>query len=270
MLKGKKIGVIGGGKMGGALIGGILAHHLVPAEAVVVADVDKGQREELEKNHAVKTTDDNRLAAKSAQIIILAVKPQNMAEVLAGISGVVDKNKLVISIAAGIPIRFISERLKAGARIIRTMPNTPALIGEGMAALAAGAEATGEDMDTALHIFNAVGKTVVVNEEQLDAVTGLSGSGPAYAFIMIEALADGGVHMGLSRDTALTLAAQTLQGAARLFLSGERHPGQLKDMVTSPGGTTIAGIRVLEDGKLRGTLMAAVEAATLRSKALGS
>ena len=131
-MKGKKIGVIGGGKMGGALIGGILAHHLVPAEAVIVADVDKGQREELEKNHAVKTTDDNRLAAKSAQIIILAVKPQNMAEVLAGISGVVDKNKLVISIAAGIPIRFISERLKAGARIIRTMPNTPALVGGGV------------------------------------------------------------------------------------------------------------------------------------------
>ncbi|MDI9570158.1 MAG: pyrroline-5-carboxylate reductase [Pseudomonadota bacterium] len=269
MLKGKRIGVIGGGKMGGALIGGILAHRLVPAEAVIVADVDKRQLEELGKTHGVATTGDNRQAAEAARIIILAVKPQNMAEVLGGLSGAVDESKLVISIAAGIPIRFIAERLAPGVRIIRTMPNTPALIGEGMTALAAGPGATGEDMETALHIFNAVGKTVVVKEEQLDAVTGLSGSGPAYAFIMIEALADGGVHMGLSRDTALILAAQTLQGAARLFLSGERHPGQLKDMVTSPGGTTIAGIRALEDRKLRGALMAAVEAATLRSQALG-
>ncbi len=270
MLKGKKVGVIGGGKMGGALIGGILARHLLPAEAVMVADADHKQREEVKKVHGVQVTESNRMAAKAAQVIILAVKPQNMAEVLGDISGVVDKSKLVISIAAGIPIRFIAERLKMGVRIIRTMPNTPALIGEGMAALAAGPAATAEDMTIALHIFNAVGKSVVVKEEQMDAVTGLSGSGPAYAFIMIEALADGGVQMGLSRDTALTLAAQTMLGAARLFLSGEKHPGQLKDMVTSPGGTTIAGIRVLEEGRIRGTLMGAVEAATLRSRALGS
>ncbi|HOF05857.1 MAG TPA: pyrroline-5-carboxylate reductase [Syntrophales bacterium] len=270
MLKGKKIGVIGGGKMGGALIGGIVNRRLLTAAEVIVADVDKKQRAEIEKNHGVKTTESNRLAVEGAHIIILAVKPQNMAEVLADISGVVDESKLVISIAAGIPVRFIADRLKQGVRIIRTMPNTPALIGEGMTALAAGPAATAEDMETALHIFTAVGKTVVVKEEQLDAVTGLSGSGPAYAFIMIEALADGGVHMGLSRDTALTLAAQTLLGASRLFLAGEKHPGQLKDMVTSPAGTTIAGIRALEDGKLRGTLMAAVEAATRRSQALGS
>ena len=270
MLKGKKVGVIGGGKMGGALIGGILARHLVSAEGLIVADADQKQRDEMKKTHGVATTESNRVAAKSAQVIILAVKPQNMAEVLADISGVVDKSKLIISIAAGITIQFIAERLKQGVRIIRTMPNTPAIIGEGMTALAAGEAATKDDLAMAQHIFNAVGKTVIVKEEQMDAVTGLSGSGPAYAFIMIEALSDGGVHMGLSRDTALTLAAQTLQGAAKLFLWGEKHPGQLKDMVTSPGGTTISGIRVLEDGKIRGTLMAAVEAATMRSKALGS
>ena len=269
MLKGKKVAVIGGGKMGGALVGGMLAGSLVPAKAVIVADVDRKQREEMAKTHGVEVTENNRSAVKAAQVIILAVKPQVMAEVLEDISGVVDKNKLIISIAAGIPIRFLAERLKPGTRIIRTMPNTPALIGEGMAALAAGPTATEADLNLARTIFDAVGKSVVVREDLLDAVTGLSGSGPAYAFVMIEALADGGVQMGLGRDTALTLAAQTMLGAAKLFLSGDKHPGQLKDMVTSPGGTTIAGIRALEEGRLRGTLMAAVEAATRRSQALG-
>jgi pyrroline-5-carboxylate reductase len=269
MLEGKKIGFIGGGKMGGVIAGAIVARGLVPASQVIVSDVAKDRLEELTKTYGVQTTQDNKRAAKDAQVLILAVKPQAMAEVLAELSTVVDKSKLVISIAAGIPIKFIEERLKKGVRVIRVMPNTPALVGEGMTALAGSPSATEKDLACAREIFDAVGLTVVLKEDLMDAVTGLSGSGPAYAFIMIEALSDAGVRMGLNRDVALKLSAQTLLGAAKLCLKGDKHPGELKDMVTSPAGTTIAGIKALEEGGIRATLMAAVEAATLRAKELG-
>ena len=255
--------------MGTVLVHGMTSRDVHPAADIIVADIDKVRIEELRKTYGVQITADAKEAARSAAVIILAVKPQAMAEVLDALSGILTPSKLVISIAAGIPISFIEERLKKGIRISRTMPNTPALVGEGVTALAAGRTATDADLTTARHIFDAVGLTVVVKEEMMDAVTGLSGSGPAYVFTIIEALADGGVEMGLSRDIAVTLAAQTLLGAAKLVLSGDKHTGQLKDMVTSPGGTTIAGIRAIEEGRLRGTLMAAVEAATLRSRALG-
>ena len=269
MSKGEKIGLIGGGKMGGVLAGGIVSGGLAPASQVIVADVDRDRLQELAKTLGVETTADNREAAKASRILILAVKPQTMAEVLSGLSGVVGRSHLVISIAAGIPIQFIEDRLRKGIRVIRVMPNTPALVGEGMAALASGSAATEADLAEARRIFDAVGLTVVVKEDLMNAVTGLSGSGPAYAFIMIEALSDAGVRMGLSRDIALKLSAQTLLGAARLCLQGGKHPGELKDMVTSPAGTTIAGIKALEEGKIRATLIAAVEAATLRAKELG-
>ena len=269
MSKGEKIGLIGGGKMGGVLAGGIVSGGLAPASQVIVADVDRGRLQELAKALGVETTEDNREAAKASRILILAVKPQTMAEVLSGLAGVVGKAHLVISIAAGIPIPFIEDRLRKGVRVIRVMPNTPALVGEGMTALAAGSASTEADLAEARRIFDAVGLTVVVKEDLMNAVTGLSGSGPAYAFIMIEALSDAGVRMGLSRDIALKLSAQTLLGAARLCLQGGKHPGELKDMVTSPAGTTIAGIKALEEGKIRATLIAAVEAATLRAKELG-
>ncbi|MDD5168939.1 MAG: pyrroline-5-carboxylate reductase [Syntrophales bacterium] len=270
MLTGKRIGVIGGGKMGGVIVHGMIARNIVKAKDISVADVDVARLEELKKTYGVNTTRDGAEAAKKSHIIILAVKPQNMADALSFLSGTVTSSKLVISIAAGITIAFIEERLKQGAHIIRTMPNTPALVAEGMTALAPGQNVSTEEIAMARCIFDAIGLTVIVKEESMDAVTGLSGSGPAYAFTIIEALADGGVQMGLSRDVAVKLAAQTMLGAAKLVLTGDKHTGQLKDMVTSPGGTTIAGIRALEDGKLRGTLMSAVEAATLRSKALGS
>lgn len=270
MLKGKTVGIIGGGKMGGVLIQGMIDRGIRTAADILVADVDETRLKDLKKTFGVKVTPHILEAAKKSQILILAVKPQNMAEVLDAISAAIVPSKLIISIAAGISIKFMEERLKKGARIIRTMPNTPALIGEGITALAAGQTVSDEDMATAQRIFDAVGLTVIVKEDLMDAVTGLSGSGPAYVFTIIEALADGGVQMGLGRDVAVKLSAQTLLGAAKLVLTGGRHTGQLKDMVTSPGGTTIAGIRALEDGKLRGTLMAAVEAATLRSKALGN
>jgi pyrroline-5-carboxylate reductase len=269
MLKGKKVGFIGGGKMGGVLAGGIVSHRLVPASHVIVSDVVKERLEELAKTYGIVGTPDNKKVAREVDILVLAVKPQSMGEVLAELAPVVGKSHLVISIAAGIPIKFIEERLKKGVRVIRAMPNTPALIGEGMAALAGSATATQSDLAQAKQIFDSVGLTVVVKEELMNAVTGLSGSGPAYGFIIIEALSDAGVRMGLSRDIALKLAAQTLLGAAKLCLKGDKHPGELKDMVTSPAGTTIAGIKALEDGKIRATLMAAVEAATLRAKELG-
>jgi pyrroline-5-carboxylate reductase len=269
MLKGKKVGFIGGGKMGGVLAAGIVSHRLVPASHVIVSDVVKERLDELAKTYGIVGTPDNKKVAREVDILVLAVKPQSMGEVLAELAPVVGKSHLVISIAAGIPIKFIEERLKKGVRVIRAMPNTPALIGEGMAALAGSATATQSDLAQAKQIFDSVGLTVVVKEELMNAVTGLSGSGPAYGFIIIEALSDAGVRMGLSRDIALKLAAQTLLGAAKLCLKGDKHPGELKDMVTSPAGTTIAGIKALEDGKIRATLMAAVEAATLRAKELG-
>jgi pyrroline-5-carboxylate reductase len=269
ILKGKKVGFIGGGKMGGVLAAGIVSHRLVPASHVIVADVVKERLDELAKTYGIVVTQDNKRVAREADILILAVKPQNMGEILSELAPVVGKSHLVISIAAGIPIKFIEERLKKGVRVIRAMPNTPALIGEGMAALAGSATATQTDLAQARQIFDSVGLTVVVKEELMNAVTGLSGSGPAYGFIIIEALSDAGVRMGLSRDIALKLAAQTMLGAAKLCLKGDKHPGELKDMVTSPAGTTIAGIKALEEGKIRATLMAAVEAATLRAKELG-
>ena len=269
MFKGKKISIIGGGNMGEVIAAGIVSTGLVPATDLTVTDVVIDRLDYLKNKYAIAVATDNKAAVKTADIVILAVKPQAMGNALSELAPAVTKAKLMISIAAGIPTSFIEGYLKKGTRVIRVMPNTPALIGEGAAALAVGMAASEADLALARKIFDSVGLTVTVNEDLMDAVTGLSGSGPAYGFIIIEALSDAGVKMGLSRDTALKLAAQTMAGAAKLCLKGDRHPGQLKDMVTSPGGTTIAGIKALEEGKLRATLMEAVEAATLRSKELG-
>src|SRR5512133_1827002 len=209
MLEGKKIGVVGGGKMGGALIEGMISGGLFPAGAVTVADTDERRLEELRKAYGVNVTTDNRAAVRGAEMVILSVKPQNMAEVLSPLSGQAEPATLFISIAAGISTAFIEEHLRAGVRVVRVMPNMPALIGEGAAALCRGAAATAEDMRLALALFAAVGIAVEVPEGLMDAVTGLSGSGPGYAFLIIEALADAGVRMGLARDVSLKLASQT-------------------------------------------------------------
>jgi pyrroline-5-carboxylate reductase len=192
-----------------------------------------------------------------------------MNKLLAEIAPALDGKKLVISIAAGVPLAVVERRVGHGVRIIRTMPNTPALVGAGATAISAGEHATVEDMEQAKTLFDAVGKTVVVDETLLDAVTGLSGSGPAYVFLIIEALSDAGVKMGLDRRNAQDLAAQTVLGSAQLLLETGEHPGRLKDQVTSPGGTAIAGLHTLEAGGLRTTLMNAVEAATQRAHELG-
>lgn len=259
---------IGGGNMAEALIRGLLRAGFIPPSGIVVSDILPGRLEHLRKSYRVLASPDNARAAKGAGVIILAVKPKDMAEALRSLSGVVEDDQVVITIAAGIPIRFVEEGLGGRGRVVRVMPNTPALIGRGAAGVAQGKKARKKDLDLAVEIFNSVGRAVVVEERLMDAVTGLSGSGPAFVAVVVEALADGGVKMGLSREVALALAAQTVAGTAEMVLQTGEHPGRIKDMVASPGGTTMAGLAALEAGTLRSTLMGAVEAATRRSQEL--
>jgi pyrroline-5-carboxylate reductase len=268
-LRKKKMAILGSGNMGEALVKGLLRAGKIPPESLVCTDERAERREEVQKRYGVMVSSDNRAAASHADIIVLAVKPQVMDLLLEQIASAVDARKLVISIAAGVPISAISHKLGAGVRIVRAMPNTPALVGAGAAALARGPHATDEDLEQALSLFEAVGAAVVVEEHHLDAVTGLSGSGPAFVFMAIEALADGGVKVGLARPIAMALAAQAVMGAAKLVLETGEHPGRLKDQVTSPGGTSIAGVHALEQHGFRAALIAAVEVATKRSKELG-
>ncbi|HHT9137477.1 MAG TPA: pyrroline-5-carboxylate reductase [Candidatus Wunengus sp. YC60] len=268
MLK-EKFGFIGGGKMGEALCRGIINAGLGKAENIMVSDVVVERCQLLNKEIGVKTTQSNKDAATFADVIILAVKPQMMGDVLDQLKNDITTRHLVVSIAAGIPIRFIESRLQVGTRIIRVMPNTPCLIGVSATAFALGKCATDADGQLVLNLFNAVGKVFRLDEKYLDAVTGLSGSGPAYVYMFIEALSDGGVKMGLPRDVATILAAQTVMGAAKMVLETGQHPAQLKDAVTSPGGTTIEGLSKLEDFGFKSAVINAVEAATLKSKKLG-
>jgi pyrroline-5-carboxylate reductase len=270
MLKGKKIAIIGGGKMGSIIAQGLIAHKIIPGKDIIVTDIDAARLEFLRLSMKLKVSQNNEKAVKGADIIILAVKPQNMALTLKEISPAIDKNKFVISIAAGITTKFIEDFLTKGARIVRVMPNTPALVGEGAAAVAGGSLARAIDIKLTRAIFNAVGISVEIEEKLMDAVTGLSGSGPAYFFLIIEALIEAGLKTGLSRDLAKQLAAQTMLGAARLCLQSDKEPAQLREMVTSPNGTTFAGLKVMEEKNIRAIIVAAVEAATKRSKELAS
>ncbi|MBW2624046.1 MAG: pyrroline-5-carboxylate reductase [Deltaproteobacteria bacterium] len=263
-------GVIGGGNMGEALVKGlILSGQRGPAQ-IIVSEPLESRREFLREEYQIVVTEDNQVLMKEAENIILAVKPQIMDRVLDDIKAAVTPDHLIISIAAGVNLATIQGALPDGVPVIRTMPNTPALVLAGAAAMAPGKYAGPEHMETARGLFEAVGLVVEVEEKHLDAVTGLSGSGPAYVFIFLEALADAGVLMGLARPDALALAAQTILGSAQLAMETGRHTGQLKDMVTSPGGTTIAGLSVLELGGLRGLIMEAVKTATNRSIELGA
>ena len=268
-VKGKKVGFLGAGNMGEAMIRGLLKAGTVPAEDIFAADVRLDRLQQLGKLYGIHTLSDNSLLVKRVDVVILAVKPQIIHSVLKEVGSAVTPKKLVISVAAGVPTVALRADLPKGVRLIRVMPNTPALVLEGMTAVAKADGLQKGDLETAEEIFGAVGKVVVLEEEALDAVTGLSGSGPAYVALMIEALADGGVKVGLDRLTAMTLAAQTVLGSAKLLIETGAHPGQLKDMVTSPGGTAIAGIAALEEGGVRRTLISAVERATLRSRELG-
>ncbi len=268
-MKGKKICFIGAGNMAEALVRGLIRAGSASPEDIICTGRRDEQLEMFRKNYAVAVTKDNYTAAKASEVVILSVKPQAMSKLLDQIAGAIDPGKLVISIAAGVPIAAFERKLGRGARIVRAMPNTPALVGAGATAISSGEHATQDDMNVAKALFDAVGVTVNVDEYLLDAVTGLSGSGPAYVFLIIEALSDAGVKVGLPRYTAMKLAAQTVLGSAKLQIETGTHPGQLKDQVTSPGGTAIAGLHTLEAGGLRTTLINAVEAATLRARELG-
>jgi len=268
MVTDKKLGFIGAGNMGEALLKGLLKTGAAkPAQ--LFASARRPERvQELEKTYGIHGGSNNEVA-RAADVIVLCVKPQILDQVLRAISPDVARDKLVISIAAGVPIAAIERRLHPPMRVVRAMPNTPATVGAAATAISLGEHATDADLATARTIFDSVGLTVQLEESQLDAVTGLSGSGPAYLFLIIEALADAGVKVGLSRRASLQLAAQTVLGSAKLLIESGQHPGMLKDGVTSPGGTAIAGLHTLEAGGLRNVLMNAVEAATKRSRELG-
>lgn len=264
----RRIAFIGAGNMANAIIKGLLRAGL--SRDKVTATVRRAEKKkELEDAYGIRVGHDNLAAARDAEVVVLCVKPQALDKVLVEIAPAIDPSKLIVSVAAGVPIAAIERRLGAGARIVRTMPNTPCLVGLGATALSTGEHATKDDLTLATAMFDSVGLTTVVDEYLLDAVTGLSGSGPAYIFLIIEALSDAGVKVGLSRHQALKLAAQTVLGSAKLLLETGQHPGHLKDQVTSPGGTAIAGLHTLEAGGLRTTLIDAVEAATERARELG-
>ncbi|HET7877027.1 MAG TPA: pyrroline-5-carboxylate reductase [Methylomirabilota bacterium] len=268
-MKGKKVGFLGAGNMGEALIRGLLHAGLVPAASIGATDVRAERLQQIATQYGIRAVSDNVALLRESDVVILAVKPQIMVPVVKEIAPAVSERTLLISIAAGMATRTMRDALGKPARLIRVMPNTPALVLEGATAIARAEGLQPGDLETAEELFGAVGRVVVLGEDALDAVTGLSGSGPAYVAIVVEALADGGVKMGLDRATAMTLAAQTVLGSAKLILETGTHPGQLKDMVASPGGTTIAGIAALEEGGVRRTFINAVERATLRSKELG-
>ena len=269
MMLDRNITFLGGGNMAEALIKGVLAANVAKPEQVIVADISADRIAYLQKTYGIAGDTSNRDAVARADIVLLCVKPQVMDWVLEEIAPAADRTKLVVSIAAGITIARIEKALTGGPRVVRVMPNTPALVLAGAAGLSAGSLASQEDMAAGQQIFGAVGRAVGVDEKLMDAVTGLSGSGPAYVFTVIEAMADAGVKAGIPRPLALELSAQTVFGAAKMVVETGEHPGKLRDMVTSPGGTTIAGLHELEKGKLRATLMNAIEAATERSKELG-
>jgi pyrroline-5-carboxylate reductase len=269
VLESRHIGFLGGGAMAGALIKGLVASKSVAPQQLMVSDVKGSRLTELSTAFGIQTTSDNAALVEFSDVLVIAVKPQIVDRVLPTVRDHLKPGAVVVSIAAGVPAAVFEEALPNGTKFVRSMPNTAAIALAGATAISAGTYATDDDMQVASELFEAVGRCAVLDEGLLDAVTGLSGSGPAYVMLMIEALADGGVKVGLGRDTALMLAAQTVYGAAKLQLESGEHPGRLKDMVTSPGGTAIAGLHTLESGGLRRTLIDAVEAAARRSAELG-
>jgi pyrroline-5-carboxylate reductase len=268
MLK-QRIGLIGAGQMATALGQGFVKAGLVAGEDLLAADPDAEALERFARATGGRTTKENAQVVRQSDIIFLAVKPQQIAEVVAGLCGKIPAEKLIVSIAAGIRLAELAEGLGGEVRLVRVMPNTPCLVGQGACGFCLGGKATPEDGGLVEQLLGAVGTAYQLDERLLDAVTGLSGSGPAFVYVVIEALSDGGVRMGLPRKVATGLAAQTVRGAAEMVTASGEHPAVLKDRVASPGGTTIAGLQALESGGLRAALMAAVEAATRRSIELG-
>jgi pyrroline-5-carboxylate reductase len=270
MLSDRTIGFIGAGNMAEALIGGLLYAGLVAPSRLFASDVEHSRLTLFDRTYGIRTTGGNRTVAEEADILVLAVEPQVLDEVLREIAGVVRGESLIISVAAGYPIARIGRALPQSRKIVRSMPNTPSIVRQGVTAVAYDDQLPPDDGVAIQALFESIGQMVKVEERWLDAVTGLSGSGPAYVYMMIEALADGGVKMGLPREAAQLLAAQTVSGTARLLLDSREHSSVLKDRVASPGGTSIAGLYELERGGLRAALISAVEAAAERSSELGT
>lgn len=265
-----KIGCIGGGQMGEALVRGMIQSGLYQGGDIMIAEPDAQRRDYLESTYAVRAVGESPALWQECGIVILAVKPQIMAAMLSDSRDLVRDSHLLITIAAGLPLAFYSECLGSETcRVIRVMPNTPALILQGASAICGNQNVSKADIETAETIFSAVGRTVVLDESYLDAVTGLSGSGPAYVFTFVEALIDAGVRCGLTRSVAELLTIQTVLGSVSLLQQSGEHPAVLRSRVASPGGTTIAGLHVLEKAGFRGIIMDTVEAATNRSKSLG-
>ncbi|MGH7822766.1 MAG: pyrroline-5-carboxylate reductase [Candidatus Binatia bacterium] len=265
----RKIGFIGAGNMASALLKGILEAELVRPADVWVADTAAKQRRSAKRRHGVAATADNRELVRGSRIVVLAVKPQILQEVLEEVNPEVTTSHLFVSIAAGFPLARLESGLGARARVVRAMPNTPALLGKGMSVLVKGARATAADLRAALEIFRAAGQAIAVADERLlDPVTGLSGSGPAYVFRFAEALIEAGVREGLAADVASQLVFQTLAGASAMLQQTEIGPRGLREMVSSPGGTTLAGLAVLEKSRFFEAVVDAVAAATARSKEL--
>ena len=263
------LGFLGTGKMATALAKGFIHAGLVAPKQIFGSDPLSVARVAFGKETGARIVGGNAKAAEQAGVLILATKPDQTGAALAEIRERFTPRHLLISIAAGVPLAKLEAALPARARVIRVMPNTPALVGSSATGFALGKSATRSDGELAHRLFSAVGIAFPLKESLLDAVTGLSGSGPAYVYLFIEGLSDGGVAAGLPREVATRLAAQTVLGAARMVLETGQHPGALKDMVTSPGGTTIEGLHELEKGKMRGTVISAVRAATEKSKKLG-
>ncbi|MDR1690439.1 MAG: pyrroline-5-carboxylate reductase [Candidatus Methanoplasma sp.] len=264
----KKIGFIGAGNMAEALMRGIIDTRLYSADEIIASEVYEPRRKYIADKLGIEVHEDNEIIAKNSDFIVLSVKPQQVNEVLTSMKGSLTKDHLIMSIAAGVTLVTLESYVPA-CRFIRVMPNQPCMVLASASAFSRGSKATAADCETVDRVLKAVGISYEVKEELLDAVTGLSGSGPAYAYIMIEALADGGVLVGLPRDVSIRLAAQTLLGAAKTILETGEHPGKMKDIVCSPGGTSIEAVRVLEESGLRAALINAVEASALKSKELG-
>ena len=268
MLFSKKITFIGAGNMGEALLGGLLKAELTNPENIIATDIRDERLDHIRSKWGVKTTRDNKEAAQGADVIVLCVKPQTISDVLNELRAVVQEDQLIISILAGITTRTINNALGKKNPVVRVMPNIPAVVDEAASGICLGEHARDVHREIAMKIFQAVGEVEVVYESQMDVITGLSGSGPAYIYMIIEALTDGGVMMGLPRDTATRLATQTVLGSAKLVRETAVHPAVLKDQVTTPGGTAISAIKELESSGLRPMLIRAVETATRKSQEL--
>lgn len=269
MFSAQRLGFLGSGNMAEALIRGIILKNLWPKEHLIASDVSTERLSSIGEHLGIVTAADNRQVVTCSDMIIVATKPAQVPGVLSEVADVVTVNKLIVSIAAGVTLATIQSRFKKDIPVIRVMPNAPALVLAGMSCLSAGTYAGEDHLAEAMKVFSGVGEALVVDEAHLDAVTALSGSGPAYLFLVLEALSDAGVRVGLPRKIAEKLSAQTVLGAAKMVIETGRHPGELKDMVASPAGTTIEGLAVLEENGVRGAFIEAVDAAYRRAKELG-